>query len=203
MKKSLSILITLLTLQTPAVHSQDIQTPPRPQYGPVFIRIYPLELIMHEVRMGVEIPTASRQSIVFDGSYFWGDNSTNNTLLRKGWALKMDYRFYLANAQKRARFFVGPNLMIKGQQYTQDDFSYTRSSTSVSSADSRMIYCVNLKMGIDIQLARESRSRLELFSGAGLRYQSKSQDLTLDRGTSGYSNGRVLPNILSGILLKF
>ncbi|ADB42385.1 DUF3575 domain-containing protein [Spirosoma linguale] len=203
MKKSLSILIALLTLQTLAVHSQDVKIPPQPQYGPVFIRVYPLELIMHEIRMGVEIPTATRQSIVVDGSYFWGDNSTNNTLLRKGWALKMDYRFYLADAQKSVRFFVGPNLMIKGQQYNQEDFSYTWSSTPVSSTGSRMIYCGNLKMGIDIQLAKEGRSRLELFSGVGLRYQSKSQDLTLDRGTPRYSNGRVLPNILSGILLKF
>lgn len=167
MKTYRTLLIALLTLQSMAVQSQTIENQPKPTHGLMFFRIYPLELVVHELRLGVEIPTAPRQAVVLDGSYFWGSGSNDNSILREGLALKMDYRFYLADPQVRTRFFVGPNLMIKGQQYNRDVYYNTSSSGPTYTTDSRMIYCGNIKAGFDIQLARTDRTRLEIFSGVG------------------------------------
>ncbi|GAB3026271.1 hypothetical protein [Spirosoma pulveris] len=211
MKSHLTILIVLLTLQTMAVQSQALTPLTRPSNGPVFVRIYPLELVMHELRMGVEIPTLFRQAVVLDGSYFWGSNSTENSRDKEGWALKMDYRFYLNEPHKHSRFFVGPNLMMKGQQFRKEE--YNRYSPVTFTMVPRMVYCANAKMGVDILLSREGRTRLELFSGAGLRYQSIGKDLNFNflalsdtpnnTAATTYSYGRIVPNILLGALLKF
>lgn len=204
MKTPLILLITLLSLQTVAVRSQNMETPPRSAYGPIFVRVYPLELIMHEIRMGVEVPTTYRQAIVLDGSYFWG--GTDNTVFREGWALKMDYRFYLADPGERVRFFVGPNLMVKGQRYQQE--VYNSSSLPTYNTVPRMVYCGNVKTGVDVALSKEGRARLELFSGVGVRYQSLSESLGLGwgdspSGPSTSKNGRIVPNLLLGVLVKF
>jgi hypothetical protein len=194
------ILISIVIVSQIATASAQYKNTDDPDYKlstANFIRLYPLELIMHEFRMGVELATTPKQAIVLDGSYFWGNSSTEYLTQKQGWALKMDYRFYTNNVSNSKRFFWGPNLMVKQQDFVKESKVYS------SRYSTRQVYCVNMKMGTDFQVARNNRSRFEFFCGAGARYQSSGIEYTLfEHGPNHASGSKVLVNVLLGMVLK-
>ncbi|WP_461127030.1 hypothetical protein [Spirosoma aerophilum] len=196
MRKHIILSTIAAVLQFAAVSAQQVDTlTSTPVKSPSFLRLYPFELTVGELRVGAEMGTAPRQALVIDGSYFWKSLGSING---QGWAIKMDYRFYSGNARRRSRFFVGPNMMVKRQGYVD---TYNSSSTGYTPVmDYRMVYCINLKTGIDFQLTQGGHTRLEVFTGGGLRY--RSDDIVNSILERSKSSGSWLPNLLFGIVLK-
>ncbi|GAA4467201.1 hypothetical protein GCM10023189_50410 [Nibrella saemangeumensis] len=90
MKKKRFLCTVLFGLMGTTAPAQPVQTDSLHVNSPSFFRLYPLELLVGELRVGTEIGTAPRQSVVIDGSYFWRQAVEN----APGWSVKIDYRGY-------------------------------------------------------------------------------------------------------------
>lgn len=197
MKKTTLLFIVLLVAQASVALGQYVNIDTTRVPSASFVRLFPLELLTREFRLGFEVATAPRQAFIIDGSYFWGTSVAEKSDNKSGWALKMDYRFYSRDISAGSRFFIGPNLMLKQQEVTQ----FKTNGRPVS--DMRTVFCGNLKVGSDFRLGSGVGPRLEFVTGIGFRYQSIGENLSLaGKGGSNSNAGSVLPNVLFGLVLK-
>lgn len=201
MKKFFLLCTVLFTFPFMVAAAQSASSDSSSRVAPSFLRLYFAELIMNEARVGLEIGTVPQQSLVIDGSYIWGFPSAQSLASQPGWSIKVDYRFYSVVSDRGTRVFYGPNLMWKQQTYTKE--------TGYGSAakGQRSVVGLNLKTGIDFQLARTGRSRLEVFTGAGIRYKTVGQKVKSDwadlRSRVERTGPTVKPSLLLGFVLKF
>jgi hypothetical protein len=162
-----------------------------------FFRIYPLEVFTNEFRLGVEIGVAPQQSLLVDGSYFGKRDFFTN-----GRALKLDYRFYTSPVSSNFRFFYGPNIMVK----YQDGYKGLLFNNRNKIISSRYITGLSMKVGADLRLSKSGRTRIEFFTGVGIRYKSKVLKTILDLKNWGgelSQKGALDPNLLGGVMVKF
>ncbi|WP_040006244.1 hypothetical protein [Fibrisoma limi] len=69
MRKFFLLSTVLVTFPFMVAAAQSASSDSSSSVAPSFLRLYFAELIMHEARLGLEIGTAPRQSLVIDGSY--------------------------------------------------------------------------------------------------------------------------------------
>ncbi|GAA4467206.1 hypothetical protein GCM10023189_50420 [Nibrella saemangeumensis] len=94
--------------------------------------------------------------------------------------------------------------MVKRAQYTSGykDWGYGYTYSRIPMKDRRTIVAVNVKAGFDVRLSRSGRSRFEMFTGLGLRYQSVGINYNVfSKGT--YTDSQFSPSIVGGAALKF
>ncbi len=97
--------------------------------------------------------------------------------------------------------------MVKQQAYVKE---YNAPYTYYNPInDNRQMYCVNIEMGADFRLAKNNRSRFDVFCGAGVRYQSNNVNYAFfnssfwEHGSTNHATGsKILPNALLGVALK-
>jgi hypothetical protein len=198
-KKIILLWAALLAGQITTALGQYVVTDSVSRPSASFVRLFPFELLMREFRLGFEVETAPRQSLVIDGSYFSGATPDRPADPQSGWAIMVDYRIYSEDVRQRSRFFAGPNFMFKQQGIT----NYTGSSSGNGfSTTPQTVLCGNLKLGMDFQFNRKAHPRLELFTGPGLRYQAPGITLNFFERGPGYKQHTLLPNVLLGLILK-
>ncbi|WP_020597489.1 hypothetical protein [Spirosoma panaciterrae] len=174
-------------------------------HAPAYLRIYPLELLLHEARVGIEFGVKQEQSLVLDASYFWGfRNPGLDPSSYPAVALKADYRFYWYSYTYGTHFFVGPNLLYKRGVYRKRGSSTATDPLGQynGETDYRTVSSVNVKVGMDRPWVYRGRSRYELFTGGGIRYQTVGPDLRFG-SIPYYVTNRWVINLLLGILVKF